>query len=245
MTRAPSAAELLDIWEDGLGRTMSHRALALLSAALPGTSGDALATLSIGRRDAELLRMRETLWGPMMTAVATCPACREKLDLSVDTREILSGSAPTAPGEISVSVDDYSVTCRPPTTLDMVSAEAAESPLAARAVILSRCLLSAQQGALAVDSGQLPPEVVAGIAQSIAAADPLAEIQLKLHCSSCGHQWRALFDIVSFLWTEIEAWAWRMLGEVHTLARAYGWREQEILRLTPTRRRFYLEMVGA
>ena len=49
---------------------------------------------------------------------------------------------------------------------------------------------------------------------------------------------------MSFLWTEIEAWAWRMLSDVHTLARAYGWGERDILALSPTRRQFYLEMGG-
>jgi hypothetical protein len=90
----------------------------------------------------------------------------------------------------------------------------------------------------------LPAEVVSGIAESMAQADPLADIQLKIDCPSCRHRWRAAFDIVSFLWTEIEAWAGRMLSEVHTLARAYGWREAEILALSATRRQFYLEMVG-
>jgi len=35
------------------------------------------------------------------------------------------------------------------------------------------------------------------------------------------------------------------LSDVHTLARAYGWRERDILTLSPTRRQFYLNMVGA
>jgi hypothetical protein len=91
----------------------------------------------------------------------------------------------------------------------------------------------------------LPEEVVAGIARSMAEADPLADIQLGLTCPACERQWHVVFDILSFLWTEIEVWAWRMLADVHTLARAYGWGEREILSLSPTRRQFYLEMVGA
>ena len=79
----------------------------------------------------------------------------------------------------------------------------------------------------------------------MAEADPLADIQLDLTCPSCERRWRAVFDIVSFLWTEIEVWAWRTLSDVHTLARAYGWSERDILTLSPTRRQFYLEMVGA
>jgi hypothetical protein len=83
------------------------------------------------------------------------------------------------------------------------------------------------------------------MADAMAEADPLADIQLGMTCPFCDHRWRVVFDIVSFLWTEIEAWAWRMLADVHTLAQAYGWGEREILTLSPTRRQFYLDMVGA
>jgi len=243
--RTPSAVELLEIWEDGLARTSAHRALALLMVMFPGASRDALAALSIGQRDAELLRLREALWGPRMAAIAACPGCREKLELTLDTREILSDSNQSEPGEISLSLAEYNVTFRLPTTLDVVAAEAEMSPESARSLILDRCLLSAQQGTAPLKCEQLPAEVVAGIVQSMADADPLADIQLKLNCPACKHSWRAAFDIVSFLWTEIEAWASRTLSEVHTLARAYGWRERDILALSPTRRQFYLEMVGA
>ena len=58
-------------------------------------------------------------------------------------------------------------------------------------------------------------------------------------------RWRAVFDIVTFFWSEIEAWACRILREVHILASAYGWCERDILALTSARRQFYLEMVQA
>jgi hypothetical protein len=54
----------------------------------------------------------------------------------------------------------------------------------------------------------------------------------------------APFDIVSHLWTELDAWARRMLREVHALAATYGWSEAEILRMSATRRRAYLDLIG-
>ena len=74
--------------------------------------------------------------------------------------------------------------------------------------------------------------------------DPLAAIDIPLDCLNCGHQWQPLFDIVSFFWTEIAAQARRLLREVHTLARYYGWREADILAMSAIRRQFYLEMGG-
>jgi hypothetical protein len=50
--------------------------------------------------------------------------------------------------------------------------------------------------------------------------------------------------VVAYFWSEINAWAYRLLGEVHSLASAYGWREEDILAMSPWRRHVYLEMVG-
>lgn len=242
--RAPTASELLNVWEDGLSGTPARRALLLLTAMHPGAAWDALAGLSIGQRDAELLRLRDTLWGPRMAATAACPACRERLDLTLDIREMLSRSNPMEAGEISLTFGEFRMVFHIPTSQDLMAAEGEDNVEAARLLILDRCLLSAQKAGDAVSSLQLPAEVIAGVAESMAQADPLADIQLNIDCPACRHKWRAAFDIVSFLWTEIEAWAGRILSEVHTLARAYGWREAEILALSAARRQFYLEMVG-
>jgi len=77
----------------------------------------------------------------------------------------------------------------------------------------------------------------------IAALDPRARIELDLSCANCGHSWQTVFDIAGFLWAEINAWAPRTLRDVHTLARAYGWREADILGMSPRRRQSYLELV--
>jgi len=94
-----------------------------------------------------------------------------------------------------------------------------------------------------VPAAALPAEVVTAIAQCMAEADPQADVQLALACPQCQHAWEASFDIVSYFWSEIQAWAGRILREVHSLASAYGWREAEILALSPWRRQAYLELI--
>jgi hypothetical protein len=245
--KPPPAIEMLDLWEDTLASTPARRALALLMAALPELGVDTLTAWTIGHRDAELLRLRELLFGRRMAAIAACESCRQKLELALDTQQMLSSRAPelALPGGLSLDLDGFSLSFRLPTTLDLLAAEAASDAETARGLILDRCLLAAEyEGAKAV-SEDLPGTVIAGIARAMAEADPLADIQLRLNCPGCGHSWRAAFDIVSFLWTELDAWARRILSEVHVLARAYGWAEREIVALGPARRRYYLEMVGA
>ncbi|HXI74354.1 MAG TPA: hypothetical protein VNG94_02120, partial [Pyrinomonadaceae bacterium] len=86
--------------------------------------------------------------------------------------------------------------------------------------------------------------VTDAVAKRMAEADPQADLRLDLSCPACGHRWQALFDIDSFFWSEINAWAQRVLTEVHALASAYGWRERDILDLSPRRRQFYLGLVS-
>ena len=243
--RALSASELLDVWEYGASQPPVQRALELLEAACPEISRDALAALSIGERDAWMFMLREELWGREMTAFAPCPGCREKLEFALDTREILASFRERPPNELAFSIAGYELTFRLPTSLEMIAASRRSGIEECRALILERCLLSAHHGDTPVDADELPEEVTLGVAQCMAEADPLADIQFRLTCPCCEYEWRAPFDIVSFLWTEIEVWARRMLADVHALAAAYGWSEREILSLTPVRRQSYLEMVGA
>jgi hypothetical protein len=77
----------------------------------------------------------------------------------------------------------------------------------------------------------------------MAELDPMARIELQLTCPACEHQWGELFDIASYLWTELKDHAIRLLHDTHTLARAYGWSEAEILSMTSRRRQVYLDLV--
>ena len=56
------AADMLNVWEQGLNRSMLQKALILLAAAFPEMRPDTLAELSIGSRDACLLLLRERLF---------------------------------------------------------------------------------------------------------------------------------------------------------------------------------------
>jgi hypothetical protein len=88
----------------------------------------------------------------------------------------------------------------------------------------------------------VPDALAAALAERMAAADPQADVQLRLDCPACGHGWAAPFDIGAFLWDEVGAWVERTLGEVHALASAYGWTEAQVLELPSWRRQRYLEM---
>ena len=237
---ALTAAELLDTWECNLARPLPGRVLALLGAAFPEASVEELAGLPIGRRDACLLRLRERLFGPEFTVVGQCPSCGEQVESVFCVNDIRLTDEMVREGPYSTEIDGYSATFRLPTTHDLLTLTDASM---AHQTLLARCLIEVRNAsgeAVIVES--LPDAVIAAIAARMAALDPQADIELRLTCPVCDYRWPAVFDIASFLWKELHAWALRTLRDVHSLARSYGWREADVLALSPTRRQVYLEL---
>lgn len=239
-----SARELLIVWEQGLAQPPAQRALTLLAAACPDTPPDALTKLSIGQRDARLLTLREWTFGSKLVSLAICPGCGERLELTFNVADIRT-TAEAEPAEaLSMSVSDYEVRFRMPNSLDLDAIAESEDVPAARHLLFERCILTAHHNGEERSADQLPADVIDAVVARMGQADPQADVQLALSCPVCGHQWQVTFDVVSFFWSEINVWASRILNEVHTLASAYGWRDADILAMSPWRRQLYLQMVS-
>lgn len=241
--RPLTALELLRVWEEGQDRPWAERALLLLAMASPDETPDTLALLPVGRRDERLLTLREWMFGPALTGVARCPSCAERLELSFSIADLRAGAELPPAEELSVQADGYEVRFRLPNTGDLAASSDARDGAAARQQLLLRCLLGARRNGGACSVKKLPARVLDAVVRRMGELDPQADVHTSLRCPACGHEWAATFDIVSFFWSEIESWSYRMLAEVHALASAYAWREADILALSPWRRQFYLGMV--
>ena len=88
MEYALSAAELLNVWERARSLPPTDGALLLMASADAGISREQLAQFSIGRRDAELLRLREKLFGSRMAGRADCPACGQPMEMNFTVAEV-------------------------------------------------------------------------------------------------------------------------------------------------------------
>jgi predicted RNA-binding Zn-ribbon protein involved in translation (DUF1610 family) len=238
-----SAAEWLDAWERALALTDLERPLNLIAAATD-LSRDALAQMSIGSRNDHLLALRALVFGNELNAVAECPACGETLELPLRVSDLRSQAvSPSAPtGELAVN--GYALTYRLPNTSDLIAARHAQDANAARETLLRRVLTKVATPDES-NGHHLPDErVLEALNAQLEGADPLAALRVQLMCPNCGNEWESIFDIAAFFWVELDAWAKRVLREVHALASAYGWSEQAILALSPQRRQLYLEMTG-
>jgi len=241
--RPLTSRTLLDAWETGQHQSWPQRALTLLAASDPDTPIQDWAGLTVGERDRRLMLLRQWAFGPTASALVACGACGQRLEFPVDLDRLGADCVAAEVGAMAVRMDGWDVQFRLPNGHDLSAVAAHADLAAARDLLLARCVLAAtaEDTTIAVDA--MPVAVQSAVIDMMASADPLADVRLAVRCPGCEHQWDCAFDILRFFWTEIHAWASRLLREVHQLATAYGWRESEILSMTPWRRAAYLELV--
>jgi hypothetical protein len=255
MMRTLSAAGILEVWERGSSQTPAERALTLLAATHPELPEDALAELPLGARDGRLLTARAELFGETLASFARCPACGEALEFTAQVADLRTGppddESPGAAGQAfratlhPVGPDGPAahLTYRLPSGGDLIALQDVTEPAAFRVALAERCVSAATWGGATVAPGDLSDDVLTALAAEMSVLDPQAEVLLDLTCPVCGARWQTVFDIATYFWAELAAEAKRLLREVDALARAYGWREADILALSPKRRQAYLELV--
>jgi hypothetical protein len=240
-----SAARLLSAWEQVPAPDGFVRAFALLRLAMPEASDEELGRLTSGQRDAALFSLRKRAFGQRLELLMSCPSCGERLELAIQVSELESAVAAPESSELCVDAHGYTVRCRLPTQDDLGTVAADGPSFSSRARLLERCLLSAEHSGERVPIDTLPENVVRAIDEAMRVADPAAHFEIGVSCAACSHDWLAPFDIAALLWSEVDAWAERVLHEVHCLARAYGWREADILALSAKRRFHYLKLAAS
>lgn len=221
-----------------------EKSLYLLSAVYT-TDVNTVAKLSIGDRDARLLNFREWIFGSRFINMAQCPHCATPIEWETNVEDLRLQEA--LPGTdmriLRLEEGGYKIDFRLPNSYDMIQAlsnpDIADDP----AKIISGCILNVDHGQKEFTKDELPQKIMEGISERMSAADPQADIKMVLSCPDCNNQWEAPFDILHYLWLEIDNWAKRVIKEVAVLARAFSWSEGEILNLSPQRRQLYLEMV--
>lgn len=240
--RRLSSQRAIEAWEKGQGVDSQELPLALLSVALPDEDRARLARLTLGQRDALLMRLRERTFGREITGFAQCPKCAARLQFALDLAAYdVAGTLERRIGPQELEWEGWRVRFRLPESNDLLAASRCPDVDSARTVLLVRCVLAAEHDGRAVSPPALPDELVEHLGARMEEADPLAYLPLAIDCARCGHDWVVLFDAGRILWQEIASTAERLLYEVQALAMAYGWSESEILSMSAARRRFYMQ----
>ena len=226
----PDDAAVLDVWERSSALERPWRELALLE--LTGDEPvEAAARLPLGERDRRLLALRTSLFGRWIECETRCGACDERLELELDGEGL--ATTPVASSHDG-HVRDVGGAIRPPDSTDIAAALGADDPAA---VILERCMDP--------PPASMSPELREAATRRMADLDPAAELWLEATCPACGSASTVLLDPAAIVVEEVDRHARRVLREVDQLARAYGWREPDVLALGPARRRAYLGLVAS
>jgi hypothetical protein len=212
-----NAPEILEIWENGEGRPQWHRALLLAVRAARPLAVDAVAQLEVGERDRLILALRQKTLGCPLQAVTRCPGCGETVEFTLPAEDLADPPRSAAVYEWAHG------TFRLPNTEDVAAARSPED-------LFQRC------------AGGAPLDALPEWEQEIERRDPRADLVVNLECATCRRQWEIPFDATRFFWRELRAAAHRLLRDVAALASRYGWTEEEVLKLSPRRRRMYLEL---
>jgi hypothetical protein len=236
--------DLLRIWETGERQSQVERALTILAAACPDQAFEQLLDMSLGQRDRLLLLVRQWLFGPELKGFAECPPCGQRLEFMLSIPRICGvGAAGTTSREHAFSAAGFDLRFRSLRSRDLLNVAPDSDTQQARLLLAKCCLQDVHRDGQSVSVDDLPEVVLQHLAIQVVESEPLQEIQLDMTCPACDHRWQPLLDIGQFLWEEVAAYARRLLREVHILAQAYGWHEDEILALSARRRQAYLEMV--
>lgn len=237
------SAELLDTWERFNRSSPVKKALSLLKVACSDGDPADPALLNIGERDLRLLQLREWMFGTSMVNISSCPACRERLEWITPVAALRYPPPPGNDAPLSFKYRDYDISFRLPNTYDLSQIQQINNTELATKKILTACITGTSRNGCVCDPTDLPEDVLHALDERLAEEDPQANIQMNLHCPHCSHEWQSRFDIVSYLWTEIDHWAKNMLHDVAILASAFGWSERDILTMTPDRRQLYLQII--
>ncbi len=178
-------------------------------------------------------------FGPDLHGFVECPQCREHLEFTWGFRRSKTSDRGTSLSEVQAfSVDGFDLRFRPPNSRDLIAAAACPDPRQARQFLVQRCLQDASREGTAISFAELPEADVDSVGESIGGVRSVAGSAARFGVPGLRTSLASrLLDIVTFLWEELTAQAKRLLREVHTLARAYGWREADILALSARRRR--------
>lgn len=219
----------LGLIEQGSRLAALDRAV-LLAATLGGVSGASAAAMPIDRRDRVLIDARLATFGRDIAFFARCPHCDEGNEADFDLA-VLPEAAP-AEGVVA-SVGGREVVLRAPN-----SATIARAVMNARPDLVIEDIVDA-------DARSDDPAWRGEVEDALAGAFPLLDVRFELTCGACESTFDVRFDIVAWLWREIETVASRAIDTVDRLARAYGWSEREILALSPARRGLYIAKLAS
>jgi hypothetical protein len=240
---SPTAHEVLAVWERARKQSPDDRALTMLSYLAPQKSLTQLAHVPLGERDGALLELRRGMFGPVLSGYAPCPVCDEKLEFSFEPPRFQVPEEVDGTATHELVDGQYRIRYRAPNTADLQTVTASGYAGDVKHALLSQCALNVDRQGDTILPKEVPADLLERLEERLSKENAASDLRLDLVCANCGRSWEAPIDVATFLWAEWDTLARQLLRDTGTLARAFGWREADILAMSACRRQFYLDMV--
>ena len=196
----------------------------------------------VGARIASLLRIAAATDGVnAFTVQLQCALaeCQSAFEIVLPLDEVIGNGGATVADRITVTLaDGRRVTVRPPTGNDQREwgSRRYSSQHEAALAIASRLVIEPHMSTIDASAIDI-------IAAALAAADPLVSFTVSCTCPACGRPNETTVDLEMLALRRIAARRQALLQDVHALACAYGWTEQETLAIPPERRAEYRQLI--
>lgn len=232
---APTAAQLIGLWDRSSGASAHRRLERLLTAT---ESRTALDSDTLGARNRRLLELHAALSDSPLDARLRCSQCQTDNEFQVPAAAILACPAPDAGARVRTRSGRARQTFRLPLMPDIHAASGAPAGEALERIV-ERCRIG--PGA----DGPVGAAALERLAARFEALDPAARIVVDLSCAECRAALRASVDIAEFVAAAIDLVVDGLFRQIDCIARAYGWSERAILALPAGRRATYVAMIAA
>jgi hypothetical protein len=226
----PAATRLIEAWDAGSRQNAVDRALTI-AGCYTDLDRQRLAAMSIGERDALLLRIRRMMVGDRLAGLCACAMCGEQNEFDLDA-DALPEPSPPPDGLIAVKLGERTLHARLPNSFDLAAIADIPGEEEATRVLARRCV---------IDDEEVDDAMVTAIDSAMEAAEGIAGLEIGFTCATCVARNSAPFDIAGFLWIELCEQMQRLIADVELLAACYGWSEADILAMSDRRRTLYAE----
>jgi|SRR5215471_17745849 len=210
---------------------------ALLAPASPGEEKIDAVDLVAADRDRLLAAVYDNAFGDRIESTLTCSHCRQPFDLDFSLRQLMETvSYHPAPGDWRLLGEGRfesktGTSFRLPTGRDELEVPTLTSG-DVESWLLRRCV-----------PGGAWPDGLEAFEELLDQVAPLLDLELLARCVECAHVNMVRFDIQSYVLGAVVAERRRLLAEINRLARAYSWSLGEILSLSRSDRRQFVELI--
>jgi predicted RNA-binding Zn-ribbon protein involved in translation (DUF1610 family) len=237
MVRAPTSSEELYVLESDSAPTFAI--LEVANRVVSQSDGTAVdwASLPASEVGAIALVIRQAWVGDQLSTEGSCPNCGERVSVSFSVGDYVSHFQPAVPSYVQPDGTGWyklvgrDVRFRVPKVADLLVA--LDNPEGAM-MLSGSC----------VEPAELDYELWSNVDDALEEISPNFDGMVGGQCPECGTTVQLRFDPCAYVLAELRDLFAGIYYEVHLLARAYAWAEEDILAMGRSRRIKYAHLVS-